>query len=292
MDSEQVAGEAERLVTWQGQLAGLRRRVRIYEKTLAAIEASESGTMRKATRFLEQQVGRDIARLTGGRYRRVSIDDQTLDISVWAPDRGDWVPASALSKGTIDQVFLAARVGLVKLVTQGRRPPLVLDDPFVTFDDARAARAALLLRELASDFQVIYLACSNRYDGLADAVVELPGPTEADPAANQSAAQAAQTPAGASQPGRTRGSSGSSLADHGSPEQGPPDAQDPSAELAAAEPAAQLAAAEPAPQLAAAPGSANEAIDAGGADAADAADPAGHEPPPVSGSGAPDGTQH
>ena len=42
VDSEQVAGEAERLVTWQTQLAALKRRVRIYEKTLAAIEASES----------------------------------------------------------------------------------------------------------------------------------------------------------------------------------------------------------------------------------------------------------
>jgi DNA repair exonuclease SbcCD ATPase subunit len=185
VDAEQVAGEAERLVTWQSQLGALKRRVRIYEKTLAAIEASESGTMRKATRFLETQVGRDIGRLTGGRYRRVTIDDHTLDIGVWAPERGDWVPASALSKGTIDQVFLAARIGLVRLVTQGRRPPLVLDDPFVTFDDTRAARAALLLRELSSDFQVIYLACSNRYDGLADAVVELPGPMEAaEPAAS------------------------------------------------------------------------------------------------------------
>ncbi|HEX7590910.1 MAG TPA: AAA family ATPase [Candidatus Limnocylindrales bacterium] len=181
VDSEQVAGEAERLVTWQAQLTAFRRRVRIYEKTLAAIEASESGTMRKATRFLEQHVGRDISRLTGGRYRRVNIDDQTLGITVWAPERGDWVSASVLSKGTIDQVFLAARIGLVRLVTQGRRPPLVLDDPFVTFDDARAARAALLLREISSDFQVIYLACSNRYDGLADAVVELPGPAEAEP---------------------------------------------------------------------------------------------------------------
>jgi len=183
VDSEQVAGEAERLVTWQGQLAALKRRVRIYEKTLAAIEASESGTMRKATRFLEQQVGRDIGRLTGGRYKRVSIDDQSLDIRVWAPERGDWVAAYQLSKGTIDQVFLAARIGLVRLVTQGRRPPMVLDDPFVTFDDARAARAALLLRELSSDFQVIYLACTNRYDGLADAVVELPGPSEVEAAA-------------------------------------------------------------------------------------------------------------
>jgi DNA repair exonuclease SbcCD ATPase subunit len=181
VDAEQVAGEAERLVTWRDQLAALQRRVRIYETTLAGVNAAEGLTMRKATRFLEQQVGRDIARLTGDRYRRVSIDDQTLDIQVWAPERDNWVAASRLSKGTIDQLFLAARIGLVRLVTQGRRPPLILDDPFVTFDDTRAARAALLLREISSDFQVIYLACSNRYDGLADSVVELPGPTETEP---------------------------------------------------------------------------------------------------------------
>jgi hypothetical protein len=180
VDAEQVAGESERLVAWREQLAALRRRVRVYEATLAAIVTAEQMTMRKATRFLEQHVGRDLARLTGGRYRRIEIDDRSLDIEVWAPERGDWVPASRLSKGTIDQIYLAARIGLVRLVTQGRRPPLILDDPFVTFDDTRAARAALLLRELSSDFQVIYLACSNRYDGLADAVVELPGPTDVE----------------------------------------------------------------------------------------------------------------
>ncbi len=191
VDAEQVAGEAERLVTWREQLDALKRRIRIYEKTLAAIESAEGMTMRKATRFLEQQVGRDIARLTGGRYRKVEIDDRSLDVDVWAPERGDWVAASHLSKGTIDQIYLAARIGLVRLVTQGRRPPLVLDDPFVTFDDQRAARAALLLRELSSDFQVIYLACSNRYDGLADAVLELPGPTDTDATAAARAGGAA-----------------------------------------------------------------------------------------------------
>jgi uncharacterized protein YhaN len=194
VDAEQVAGEAERLVTWQAQLEALKRRVRIYEKTLSAIEASESGTMRKATRFLEQLVGLDVGRLTGGRYKRIGIDDQTLDIQVWAPERGDWVAAYQLSKGTIDQIFLAARLGLVRLVTRGRRPPLVLDDPFVTFDDTRAARAALMVRELTSDFQVIYLACSNRYDGLADSVVELPGPAEGE-AANQAEPAGATAPA-------------------------------------------------------------------------------------------------
>ena len=54
---------------------------------------------------------------------------------------GDWVPVERLSQGTIDQVYLAARIELVRLVTQDRRPPLVFDDPFVTYDDARATRA-------------------------------------------------------------------------------------------------------------------------------------------------------
>jgi uncharacterized protein YhaN len=200
IDAEQVAGEAERLVTWQEQLAALRRRLRIYEATLAAVGAAESTTMGKATRFLEQYVGRDIARLTGGRYRRVTIDDRTLDMQIWSAERGDWIPAGLLSRGTVDQIYLAARIGLVRLITQGRRPPLVMDDPFVTFDDTRAARASLLLRELATDFQVIYLACSSRYDGLADAVVELPGPsaeTEGGPADEPAAGEDAAPAAGA-----------------------------------------------------------------------------------------------
>jgi recombinational DNA repair ATPase RecF len=197
VDAEQVAGEAERLVTWREQLNALRRRIRIYEATLAAIEAAERMTMRKATRFLEQYVGRDIARLTGGRYRKVEIDDRSLNIDVWAPERDDWVSTGQLSKGTIDQIYLAARIGLVRLVTQGRRPPLLLDDPFVTFDDRRAARAALLLRDLSTDFQVIYLACSNRYDGLADSVVELPGPIPKAAASDADAAAAAAAAAAA-----------------------------------------------------------------------------------------------
>jgi energy-coupling factor transporter ATP-binding protein EcfA2 len=59
---------------------------------------------------------------------------------------------------------------------------MVFDDPFVTFDDDRAGRAVAVLRELASDFQVIYLTTSARYDAQADRVVVLPGPTALDTA--------------------------------------------------------------------------------------------------------------
>jgi DNA repair exonuclease SbcCD ATPase subunit len=180
VDAEQVAAEAERLTGWREQLGALQRRQRVMDTTLHAIERAEVATMKTATRYLEGHMVRDVAAVTGGRYRRVRVDDKTLDIDVYAPERGDWVPVSSLSQGTLDLVYLTARLGLVRLVTGDRRPPLVFDDPFVTLDDVRATRALELLKRVAGDFQIIYLTTSDRYDAAADAVVELPGPTAVD----------------------------------------------------------------------------------------------------------------
>ncbi len=183
VDAEQVAGASERLATWKEQLAALQRRARVYELTLREIEKAESLTMKSATRYLERRMVGDLERITDGRYRRVRVDDTTLDIAVWAPEKDDWVDVRQLSQGTLDLVYLAARLGLVRLVTGDRRPPLVFDDPFVTLDADRAGRALATLRDLAADFQVIYLTTSDRYDAIADTVVELPGPTMVDASA-------------------------------------------------------------------------------------------------------------
>jgi DNA repair exonuclease SbcCD ATPase subunit len=219
VDAEQVAGESERLVAWREQLSSLQRRARVYQETLAAIDRAERATMRTATRYLEKHMVADVARITDGRYHRVKVDDRTLDIQVFAPEKQNWVDVSELSQGTVDQIYLAARLGLVRLVTGDRRPPLVFDDPFVTFDDTRAVRALDVLRDLAHDFQVIYLTCSDRYDAVADAVVELAGPTAVDdgtadepewevgqaPAAGQAEGSPAKRPAAASTEERTLG---------------------------------------------------------------------------------------
>jgi DNA repair exonuclease SbcCD ATPase subunit len=180
IDAETVAGVAERLTDAEERLVLLERRLRIYTATLEAIESAEGQTMQKAARFLEQHMGRDVAALTDGRYRQIRVDDATLAFSVFSPERGDWVPAASLSRGTLDQLYLAARLGLVRQLTGDRQPPLILDDPFITFDDARATRAVELLKRIAADFQVIYLTCSNRYDSIADRVIELAEPTARD----------------------------------------------------------------------------------------------------------------
>ncbi|MBF8289332.1 MAG: 23 protein [Chloroflexi bacterium] len=180
VDAEEVAALAERLAQEQERQAMLQRRARVYDLTLKAIDVAERATMRTATRYLEKHMVGDLAAVTDGRYRRVRVDDASLGIQVFAPERGDWVDVTALSQGTLDLVYLAARIGLVRLVTGDRRPPLVLDDPFVTLDDDRARRALELLRRVSADFQIIYLTTSDRYDAAADLVRVLDAPTAVD----------------------------------------------------------------------------------------------------------------
>ena len=196
VDAEHVAAESERLAVWREQLGALQRRHRVLAETLRAIERAETATMKTATRYLEGHMVRDVSAVTGGRYRRVRVDDKTLDIEVHAPERGDWVPVGALSQGTLDLIYLTARLGLVRLVTGDRRPPLVFDDPFVTLDDERANRALALLKQVAADFQIIYLTTSDRYDAAADAVVELPGPTTVDDAVDDPSLAPVETMSG------------------------------------------------------------------------------------------------
>jgi uncharacterized protein YhaN len=177
---EAVAGLVETLTDARLRCDRLARRRRILAGTLDALRAAEQATVRQAARFVERRMERDVERITNGRYRRVQVDDADLSIRLWSPERRDWVDARALSDSTLAMTFVSARLALARQVTGFRRPPLVLDDPFLAFDDERAARAVSLVRELAGDLQVLFLTSGSRYDAVADLVVELPAPTESD----------------------------------------------------------------------------------------------------------------
>ena len=201
VDAEQVAANVEALGEATEQLRQIERRLRVYELTVGALQAAEAATMQKAARFLEQAMGRDIERITGGRYRRLRVDEAKLEFSVYSEESREWVDAGQLSRGTVDQLYLCARLGIVRQITQPASPPLVFDDPFVTFDEARARRAVELLRDVAGELQVIYLTCSDRYDGLAERVIVLDDPAEAGDSAS---VEAVAPSAGAEQPARVK----------------------------------------------------------------------------------------
>ena len=86
VDAEKVAADAEALEDAEEQLAAAERRLRIYEDVLATLNGAERGTMKKAARFLEQRMARDVERITGGRYRRLKVDEATLTFTVFSPE--------------------------------------------------------------------------------------------------------------------------------------------------------------------------------------------------------------
>jgi uncharacterized protein YhaN len=136
-------------------------------------EAKEQ-TMRSARDDLEPRIGRYLGAVTQGRYDSVEAGDD-LNLRVFSREKGDWLAPDdgELSRGAVDQLYLAARLALIDLFYRDARPPLLLDDPFVKFDPGRREQAMALCKEIARRHQVVLLTCHDDYDGMADHVVEL-----------------------------------------------------------------------------------------------------------------------
>ena len=64
-----------------------------------------------------------------------------------------------LSSGTRDQLYFALRLAVCQVLTGKEALPLIMDDPFVTWDNDRTARGLSLLSELGKERQIILLTC-------------------------------------------------------------------------------------------------------------------------------------
>jgi exonuclease SbcC len=71
-----------------------------------------------------------------------------------------------LSKGTIDVLALAVRLGMAEHYLDGGGGFVLLDDPLVNLDPARRAAAADCLREFARERQTIILTCHPSHASL------------------------------------------------------------------------------------------------------------------------------
>ncbi|OFW70198.1 MAG: hypothetical protein A2V52_04705 [Actinobacteria bacterium RBG_19FT_COMBO_54_7] len=130
-------------------------------------------TLSSAARQMETLMGDYIGRITDDRYCRVRVDEGNFALQVWSDEKGDDIDPAFLSRGTIDQLYLAARLSLVEIICDHRYPPLLLDDPFVTFDPRRLGKAMEVLKDFSRGQQVIIFTCSDVYDRYANRVVKL-----------------------------------------------------------------------------------------------------------------------
>ena len=140
----------------------------------AAVLAQD--TLTKATQSLQRRFGPGISRLaqsylqamTEGKYDRLTL---TEDLTLLAASREENMvrPAVWRSDGTSDQLYLALRLAVAKLVTP--QAPLILDDALVRFDDRRLRAAMGLLKAQGAEKQILLFTCQSREEA---ALSEIP----------------------------------------------------------------------------------------------------------------------
>ena len=105
-----------------------------------------------------KKAGRHFSALTMGGFdgllQNYGAGDELL-LSARRADGGE-VPVDGLSDGTRDQLWLALRLAFIEDYAGRNEPaPLIVDDIFQTFDDARSAAGLRSLSALDGDIQTI-----------------------------------------------------------------------------------------------------------------------------------------
>ncbi len=105
---------------------------------------------------LGQAVGHSLATITDGRYRTALVDVSDFGVKLESVEAGALVDADHLSTGTQDQAYLLLRIELARMLSISNQSlPLILDDPFVNFDETRLGNMLQLLVGVSRTNQVL-----------------------------------------------------------------------------------------------------------------------------------------
>lgn len=106
-----------------------------------------------------------ISKISDNRYTNVRFSD-TYGLKVEV-ENGKYEPASRLSVGTIDQMYLSLRLSALNEITN-ENMPIILDEAFAYFDNERLANMLMYINKNYNDNQVIIFTCSNREKEILD----------------------------------------------------------------------------------------------------------------------------
>jgi len=99
------------------------------------------------------EASRIFSRLTMGQYTKVLLTDTQAKVQ---QANGQWMEAFYLSKGALDQLYVAIRFAFIFQLAKKMKIPVLIDDGFVNFDRERLSIMLELMEELSRVTQVFY----------------------------------------------------------------------------------------------------------------------------------------
>ena len=106
---------------------------------------------------LNAEISRYVSLFTAGAYDSLRLDEQgQLQILT----EGREVRPELLSRGTLEQIYLALRLAVGNVVTKEEPLPILLDEAFAMYDDDRLAQTLQTLSTLQN--QIFLFTCQKR----------------------------------------------------------------------------------------------------------------------------------
>ncbi len=134
----------------------------LLEKTMEVYENErQPQVMQRASAYFQQ--------MTEQKYKKIISPLGTQQIEVVRNDDVRFMP-QFLSRGTVEQLFIAMRFALVEEFSSSTLLPVMIDDIFVNFDEVRLKQAISVLEKIAVHHQIIIFTCHSYIsDGIKQA---------------------------------------------------------------------------------------------------------------------------
>jgi len=166
----------EELESFEEALKQEEKKVKVYGLARDFVSKAKDEALSSITDILREKIQEYFEIFTNGKYKQLEVkkdDKEALEFWVYSDEKGDWVKPEELSGGVIDEFYLAFRLALAALIFGDKKPPLILDDPFVNFDSVRLANTLNFFKTLASDYQIIIFTLGDLYDKVANNIILL-----------------------------------------------------------------------------------------------------------------------
>lgn len=131
-------------------------------KALEVLTSAKDEIKKEYMPSLNKKMSHYIKKLTEEKYFDLRANDK-LELMILESDTSKIVPIGQLSKGTIDQAYLAFRLALSDIFSSGGEVlPLIMDEVFAQYDDSRVETALKMFRELSKERQIFMFTCKKR----------------------------------------------------------------------------------------------------------------------------------
>lgn len=148
----------EQLEYLNEELQNLEYKNKVIEFTKEILENSYKKMKENITPKFTQNLSNIIKDISDEKYKKVKFN--TEEGLIVEKENGEYILANRLSTGTIDQLYLAFRLSVIKEIIN-EKIPIMLDEAFAYYDEERLKNVLKYLYK-KTDNQIIIFTCTKR----------------------------------------------------------------------------------------------------------------------------------